>query len=190
MYMTITKLRTIAAVGALLLVGLMSLNASRAAFSGSTQNEANQWANGSVTLVDNDAGVALFNDLTNLVPGDTETNCIEVSYTGTVEAQVRVHGAATAGSGLEDYLDLTIQRGTGTCAAFVANVTVWDGTSGDLGVFLSTATDYSSGADTWGVTGGLPEEMVPFRITATVQDDNGGQGLDTTVTFTWEGQNT
>jgi len=190
MSMTVAKLRTSAVVGAVLLVGLMSLNASRAAFSGSTENAPNEWAAGSVVLVDDDAGVPLFDDLTNLVPGDTETDCIEVSYTGTVDAQVRIHGITTAGTGLDGYLDLTIERGTGTCAAFVPSVTVWDGTNGDLGVFLSTATDYSTGADTWSVTGGLPNEMVPFRVTATVQDDNGAQGLDTTVTFTWEGQNT
>ena len=102
-----------------------------------------------------------------------------------------MYGSVTAGTGLEDYLDFTVERGTGTCAVFVADVMVWNsGTDGDLGVFLSGATNYATGVDAWNVTGGGPDDTVPYRITATLQDDNAAQGLASTLTVTWESQNT
>ena len=98
--------------------------------------------------------------------------------------------ATTAGTGLEAYLDLTVERGDGDCAAFGTSTAVWtNGTDGDLGVFLATATDYASGVDNWQPTGGLPDDTVPYRFTVTLQDNNAAQGLTTTVTFTWEAQN-
>ncbi len=180
-----------AGAAALLMATLLALSSSWAAFSATTENATNDFAAGTVALTDNDAGVALFDSLNNLKPGDGETDCIEVTYSGTLDAQVRMYGSITAGTGLEDYLDFTVERGTGTCAAFAADVMVWDtATDGDLGVFLAGATNYGTGVDNWNVTGGGPDDMVPFRITATLQDDNSAQGLDSTVTFTWESQNT
>ncbi len=186
-----TRMRLGAAVTALLLAGIHTIGSSMAAFSSTTENAGNDWAAGTVTLTDNDSGVALFDNLTNLKPGATETDCIEVTYAGTLDAQVRMYGAATAGTGLEDYLDFTVERGTGTCAAFTPDTLVWDNaTDGDLGVFLAGATNYATGVDAWNVTGGGPDDTVPYRITATLQDDDLAQGLDTVVTFTWEAQNT
>ena len=57
-------------------------------------------------------------------------------------------------------------------------------------MFVTTKTNYATGADAWNVTGGLPDDTVPYRITATLQDNNLAQGLTSTVTFTWEAQNT
>ena len=68
---------------------------------------------------------------------------------------------------------------------------VWNtATDGDLGVFLASATNYATGVDGWNVIGGGPDDTVPYRITATLQDDNSAQGLTSTFTFTWESQNT
>ncbi len=188
---SIARMRMGAAAAALLMAALLAIGSSWAAFSATTENAANDFAAGTVALTDNDAGVALFDTLTNLKPGDGETDCIEVTYSGTLDAQVRMYGSVTAGTGLEDYLDFTVERGTGTCAAFTAAAMVWDtGTDGDLGVFLAGATNYATGVDAWNVTGGGPDDTVPYRITATLQDNNAAQGLASTVTFTWESQNT
>ena len=187
---SIARMRMGAAAAALLMAALLAVSSSWSAFSATTENTTNDFAAGTVALTDNDAGVALFDTLTNLKPGDGETDCIEVTYSGTLDAQVRLYGSVTAGTGLEDFLDFTVERGTGTCAAFTADVMVWDtGTDGDLGVFLAGATNYATGVDTWNVTGGAPDDTVPYRITATLQDNNAAQGLASTVTFTWESQN-
>lgn len=185
-----TRARLAAALLAVGLVAVFTVQTSLAAFSDSTANEGNAFSAGDVVLTDNDSDVAMFS-ASNLKPGDSEIGCIEVTYSGSLDANVRVYGAVTAGDGLEDYLDLTIERGTGTCAAFGTATAVWtNGTNGDLGTFMGSETDFASGSDNWAVTGGGADDVVPYRFTVVQQDDNAAQGLSSTVSFTFEAQNT
>ena len=186
---TIWKVRTGAAVLAVVASSLMAFQATGAVFAATTENAGNAFTAGSVTISDNDTGTAMFN-LTNMKPNDNAVGCIEVTYSGTLNPQVRAYGASTAGDGLEDYLDLTIERGDGTCAAFGTPTAVWtNGTDGDLGIFLGAATNYATGVDTWQPTGGAPDDTVPYRFTVDLQDNTLAQGKTVTVTFTWEAQN-
>jgi len=183
------KVRTGAAIIAVFAASLLAFQATGAAFSATTENAGNAFAAGTVTISDNDSGVAMFN-VTNMKPGDNAVGCIEVTYSGSLDPEVRAYGATTAGDGLEAYLDLTVERGDGTCAAFGTSTAVWtNGTDGDLGVFLGAATDYATGVDSWQPTGGAPNDTVPYRFTVDLQDDNAAQGKTATVTFTWEAQN-
>lgn len=187
--MTVTRVRLGAAVLAVFASFLMAFQATSAAFSSQTENAGNAFAAGTVVLTDNDGGSAMFS-VTDMVPGDTEIGCIEVTYSGSVDSEVRVFGAATGGDGLEAFLDLTIERGDGDCTTFGNSTAVWtNGTDGDLGAFVAAATDYASGSDTWQPTGGGADDVVPYKITVTLQDDNAAQGLTTAITFTWEAQN-
>ena len=187
--MTVTRVRIGAAILAVLAAFLLAFQATNAAFSAQTDNQSNQFAAGTVTLTDNDGGSALFT-VTDMVPGQTEIGCIEVTYSGSLNPEVRTFGAVTGGDGLEAFLDLTIERGDGDCTTFGTSTAVWtNGTDGDLGVFAATATNYASGVDAWQPTGGAPNDTVPYRFTVTLQDDNGAQGLSSAVTFTWEAQN-
>lgn len=185
--MTQSHVRLGAAIIAALAAFLMAFQATNAAFSAQTDSAGNSFAAGTVALTDNDGGSALFT-VTDMVPGDTETRCIEVTYSGSVDSEVHVFGAAS-GTGLDAYLDLTIERGDGTCDVFGNATPVWTGTNGDLGSFVGAATDFATGVDAWQPTGGGPDDMVPYRITVTLQDDNNAQGLATSITFTWEAQN-
>lgn len=186
---TSLKIKLAAAILAVLAASVFTVRYSLAAFSSQTSNPGNQFNAGTVTLTDNDSGLALFDGLSALGPGDSQIGCIEVTYSGSLDPEVRVFGAVTGGTGLEDYLDLTIERGTGTCGAFGNDATVWStGADGDLGVFLANSSDYATGVDTWRPAGGGPDDTVPYRITVTMQDDNGAQGLASTVAFTWEAQ--
>ena len=183
------KLRIGAALVAVLMVSFLALRVSAAAFSDTTTNPGNDFAAGDVVLVDNDGGVAMFS-ASNMKPGDTVTGCIEVTYQGSLDAEVHLYAALNSGT-LADYLDLDIVRGDGTCAALGTTTTVWsNGTDGDLGVFLGSATDYASGVDNWAPTGGAPDDTVPYEFTITLQDNNAAQGLTANVDFTWEAQNT
>lgn len=187
--MTVTRVRLSAAVIAVIAAFLMAFSATNAAFSAQTDNAGNTFAAGTVALSDNDGGSALF-VVTDMVPGQSEERCIEVTYSGSLDPEVRVFGAATAGTGLEGYLDLTIERGTGDCTTFGTSTAVWtNGTDGDLGAFVAAATGYANGADNWQPTGGGANDVVPYRITVQLQDDDLAQGLSTTITFTWEAQN-
>ena len=94
------------------------------------------------------------------------------------------------GSGLAGYLDLTVERGSGAaafgdCTGFTSAETLTTG--GTLAAFAAASTDFASGAGTWApaATG----ESQWYRVVVTLQDDNAAQGLDATVDFTWEAQN-
>ncbi len=110
----------------LLASGAMVLTASQAAFSDTTSNSSNSFSTGNVELVDDDSGSAAFN-VTNMAPGDTVEQCIEVTYQGSIAdpSAVKLYSGGLTDSGtLAAHLDLTIEEGTGgsfgSCAAIHA----------------------------------------------------------------------
>lgn len=190
------NIRLSAVLASLLLVSFLVVGTTRAAFSDTTDNSGNSFTAGSVTITDDDAGSALFN-VTALAPGDSHENCIEVTYSGTLPAEVHLYGAAGASSDLNDDLTVTVQRGTGgsfagtepsngptSCTGFTSSTTVF---TGSLTTFLS-ASDYASGEDTWAVTNG-DSSVYRFFVEFNTSDDS-LQGGATDVSFTWEAQNT
>lgn len=187
--MSTTRIRVSAAVLSAAVALVMTYQATTAAFSDQTDEGGNLFAAGTVVISDNDALGITFDGASLLKPGDTQIGCVEVTYSGSLAADVRLFGAAAGGTGLEAYLDLDVARGTGTCASFGTATTVWsNGVDGDLGAFLASATDFGTGADTWAPAGGS-NATVPYRFTVTLQDDNDAQGLTADVTFTWEARN-
>lgn len=66
------------------------------AFSSQTDNPGNVVTAGSVKLADNNSGSATYK-LTNAKPGDSQTSCIQVTYTGTPDASVRLYTLTTIG---------------------------------------------------------------------------------------------
>ena len=183
-------LRVAPVVLSLAIIALLVARVSSAAFSDTTDNTSNSFAAGDVILSDNDSGSAMF-AVTNMAPGDGDTECIVVTYEGSLDANVKLYGAVTAGDGLETYLDVVIERGSGgtfgDCTGFSSSETVYSGT---LAGFAATHTDFGSGAGTWAPSGGAPDDDMTYRVQVTLQDDNGAQGLSATASFTWEAQNT
>jgi len=172
---------------ALALVSLVVMVGSRAAFSDTTSNAANSWSAGTVTITDDDSGSAMFN-ASAMKPGDTVTECIVVTYSGSlVPADVSLYGS-TGGSGLDAYLDMTVDIGTGgvfgDCIGFSLSSTPFSGT---LASFSATHTNFASGVLAWSPAA-TPQSRT-YRFTLTLQDDNAAQGLNATATFTWEAQN-
>ena len=90
-----------------LLVSFMVMSVSRAAFTDTTDNTTNALGAGTVDLVDDDAAAVLFN-VTNMVPGDTQVNCIVVTYQGTVAnpAAVKIYSGGFTDSG--DFANWTV----------------------------------------------------------------------------------
>lgn len=155
---------------------------SSAAFSASTSNAGNSWAAGTVTIGDNDSGVALFN-ATALTPGATDSRCIVVSYSGTVAAGVRLYAGAVAG-GLAAYLDLTVEEGTGggsgSCSTFSPTGTLFAGTLSGFGA----QSDFATGVGTWSPLGA--GETRTYRFSYAIQNDNAAQGQTGAANFVWE----
>ncbi|MBL8928499.1 MAG: hypothetical protein JNL54_00100 [Kineosporiaceae bacterium] len=173
---------------ALLASSAVVYQASNAAFSATTTNGANSWQSGSVALSDNDSGVAMFS-VTGLSPGDTGEKCIVVTYGGSLNAAVTLYATSYTDSGLGQYLDLTIQEGTGAqanCSDFSSSATLHNT---DLDAFATTSTGFGTGVSSWAPAGGSAATKT-FRFAWTLQDDNGAMGKSSQVTFTWEAQNT
>lgn len=192
--MTATRRQTLAAILSLAVVSLLVLRASSAAFTTTTQNTGNAFTTGAIALTDNDGATALFS-VTGMFPGDVETRCINVTYTGdgagTDLAAVRLYasGAFTDTGTIADDLAVDVDLGSGSsdtaCTGFVestANVV-----TEDLATF-EARTGFVTGAST-GWTPAASPETVSFRITVTLDalalDAIQGQTLSG-VGFTWE----
>jgi hypothetical protein len=178
---------------ALLASSVVVWRASYAAFSATTNNGVNNWQAGSVSLKDDDNGVAMFNAL-NIKPGDTGTNCIAVTYTGSLAGSVKLYmqGYATTNA-LANNMTVTVDQGTGggfgTCAGFAADAggPIYTGSLANL---AATRTNFANGAGTFGVTGTPPESKVyRFVWTLNAAAPSSVQGGTAQGTFVWEVQN-
>lgn len=166
------------------LTAIVAGTGTYAAFSGTTSNTGNGFSAGTVAISDNDAGGALLT-LTNATAGDSTNGCIEITYTGSLNAEVRIYGAV-AGT-LGPYLDLTVERGTQgspsfpSCAGFSSAATVYSGT---LAAFPSTWGGGIADGLTW-----VTNDARVYRFTVTLSNDPAAQGKSATADFTWEARN-
>lgn len=175
-----------------ILVALLVVTSSRAAFVAQNDNLANTVTSAAVELQDNDGGAnAMFAGVTGLVPGRTEVRCIRVTYTGNVTpTEVKLYNAQALVAGdLSDYLNLTIDVGTQpagesfrSCTGFVSTTQLY---TGDL---LDFATAHPNYATTPVATGWTPTagESRVFRFTIGVQDNASAKNKSTTFGFSWE----
>jgi hypothetical protein len=182
----------------LLVSGILVWHSSYAAFTAVADGGANSWSAGTVALSGDDGsnssgatGTAMFAP-TNLKPGSTGTNCVQVTYGGSLAAAVKLYvkpGGLT-GAALAAQLDVTIVEGTGgafnNCTGFVAGATAYTGT---LSALASGSTDFSTGIGSWTPTAG---QLKTYQITYTLKSSapNSVQGASSSATVTWEAQNT
>ena len=172
-----------------------------AAFRATTTNSGDRIEAGSVKLSDNGDGTSLMS-MTGGLPGNTSTACIRVLYEGSLPATVRLHGTTT-GSGLDQYLDLRVTRGTYTpsapafksCTNFVADATNYIGAGAGViynGTLQGFPDDYTGGLVD--PLAGSPEswtnnENHVYRFEVTLQNDFAAQNLNATQAFRWEARN-
>lgn len=167
------------------------------AFSSTTSNSGNTFAAGTVFISDNDAGSAMYN-VSNRKPGDTVQACILVTYTGTLPADVHLYTTSVISS-LGPYVDLTVEKGTGSgafpsCTGFTPQSTLFTGT---VSGFAAANNSYASGIAVFpgAQTQWNQNDNLVFRFTLTQQDNNNanGAGAGPLTTgphsFTWEARN-
>jgi hypothetical protein len=183
------KLQVAAAAVSLVLVSLLVLRVSSAAFSAQTDNPDNSWATGQIDLSDDDGGgaaSAMF-DVTGMVPGQTVTKCITVTYTGGVDPGVVKVFADVTDGGLGDHLDVTVKEGNGgaygNCTGFSATATLESAVT--LNAFAAHA-DYATGAGTWNPSATGQAKTYQFVATLGSDTPDSVQGADAQATFTWE----
>jgi predicted ribosomally synthesized peptide with SipW-like signal peptide len=181
-------LRSLVVVG---VVGALGTAGAFSAFSSQTDNPGNQITAGTVEVEDNDSNGALYN-VNNAKPNDPKVNCIEVKYTGSLPAGMKLYRAPGALGGLGTYANIKVEYGTQatptfpSCTGFNASGTLYDG---DLTGF---ATTYGAGyAATPGVDGDWDQnETLVYRVTVSIDDDQNAEGLSTNAhTLRWEAQN-
>jgi hypothetical protein len=168
------------------------------AFSSTTSNTGNQFTAGSVSIGDNDGSSAMFNAVTGGKPGTTIERCIKVTYTGSLDADVRLYLSSGGAGNLAQYTDLTIQPVTfaGAPPAFPScagsandGAALYTGTLADFrdnrNSWASGVVDYPGAGSEWATS-----DEVFYKFRYTVQDDNSAQGLTTAShDFTWEARN-
>ena len=182
----VTSIVRLSAVAtSLLMLTVLIVSSSQAAFSDTTDNTANTFATGSVVITDDDAGSALFG-VSGMSPGTPLVGCITVTYSGTLTpADVRLYG--TSSGVLADYLDTTIEVGNGgsygSCAGFVPASTLFSGT---LTNFSTAHTNWGTGLA--GFTATTNPTSRTLRFTVDVQNVPAAQGQSASAAFSFEAQ--
>jgi predicted ribosomally synthesized peptide with SipW-like signal peptide len=179
--------------------GAVAGSGAFSAFSQTTSSDNNVVTAGSVNITTDSPGTAAYS-LPTAKPGDTAQRCFQVTYSGSLPSTVKFYRGALSGDGLESYVNLVIQKGTGTatnCSDFAAAANGGSAIySGTLGAF--SATSFAGGVSvlnragsaSW--TNAAPNNVVTFRIQATL-DAATPSSMQTKTTgthqFIWEAQN-
>jgi len=185
----------------LLVLGIVACIAGAgvfSAFSSKTENPGNVITAGTVTLKDDDGGSALY-ALNAAKPGDSQTSCIDVSYTGSLPATVKLFTQPPVGE-LGPYVTLKVEAGTQTtpsfpgCEGFTAYTTGGTVYEGTLAAFAAANNSFANGIDTnpTGQTRWESGNSVVYRFTATLAATapEAAQGKTTgTHAIVWEAQN-
>jgi len=149
------------------------------------------WQAGKVSLSTSASGSAVFDTGDGpIMPGAGAAQCIDVTYSGDVAAEVRLYTAGysqTAGvdsaSNLGALLTMTIEIGDDDCAGSASWTTLRTAT---IATLASQNTNFSNGLTNaaW-QPDGQSTEVRAYRFTPTLADDNSAQGDGLSVSFVW-----
>ncbi|MGI9607703.1 MAG: hypothetical protein ACR2P0_16360 [Acidimicrobiales bacterium] len=177
-WLTRTTARAFAAAVSALLIATLVVNRSNEALVTDGTVAGSVLTSGTISLVDDDAGRALF-DFSDLAPGRPIVSCLEVVYEGTILPVDMSLRSETFGD-LGEFLDLSIVEGTGagfeSCDGFTPTTTLYSGTLAtfaeqgplDLGRVLNQGGSRS------------------YRFTFDLQDEQEALGRSATADFVWE----
>jgi hypothetical protein len=129
--------------------------------------------------------------LPEMRPGDSGTQCVIVTSTGSEPAQVKLYGTGrTSTAGLADYLTFSWTAGTGgggygDCTGFVADTVTSKSTMSNF------PTSYARGALSWNTAGGTAAQSRTYQLTYSMdaKAPTSTKGATASITFVWEAQN-
>lgn len=187
-------IRAAVALLALLFISVQMVTTSRAAFTMTTQNSGNSFTAGTVDLTDDDGGSGTMFVVPAMRPGQTITNCIVVTYNGTLDPTfVRLYSGGFVDSGnLGDFLTLTVDEGTGgafnNCGGFVEDDAGAE-FSDTLTQFDALHNGYVNGFGEWdpSAAGQTKTYRLTVSLSAATPDAQQAESL-TSLAFTWEVQ--
>lgn len=167
----------VAAATALGLVFFMISSVTGAAWTDTTDNTGNSWATGSVSLTDDDLGVAMFT-VTDMVPGDIVENSITVTNDSTVPLDVRLYSANLLN------LDLLAQHLNFKVGTTAGAGDIYDGT---LLAFATTFVDFASGTAVIDLAA-AGTQTYHFWVELDSLTSDTFQAASAGIDFIWEGQ--
>jgi hypothetical protein len=190
-----------ATVGVVAICSLLAGAATWSNLNATATNPSNSFAAGTVQISTNSSGSAVLS-MANAKPGSTATGCVNVTYSGSLPANVRLYGTG-GGTGLNQYISLVVTRGSfsgspsaGSCTGFTADSTNYIGQGAGV-IYSGTVANWPSSSSSAVVD---PTSSSPatwnqntahgYQFQVTVQSNNAGQGLTGTETFTFEADNT
>ena len=190
--------KVLAIVLALAGTGAVTVSGTYAAFSRTTGNQGNRLDAGSVTVSDGHPAATPIS-ITNLRPGTTVSNCVAVTYTGSLPADLRQY--ATTSGALVPYVQIKVTRGNGlsaawpSCTGFTADATNYIGQGAGViynGALSSIPT--SAAAATRDPTNAAPEtwtnpETHAYRYDISLTNTPAAQGLSGSTTITFRAEN-
>lgn len=166
-----------AGLTALAMVFFMISSVTSAAWTDTTRNDGNSWATGSVSLTDNDLGVAMFS-VTGMVPGQIEENSITVTNESTVALDVRLYGANLVNVDLlAPYLNLKVGTTLGGGEVY----------TGTLDAFATAHTSFATGTPVIDMAAS-GTQIYYFWVELDAATPTEFQTKTAGIDFVWEGQ--
>lgn len=174
-------------LGAIGFVVFSSIETSSARVAASTDSSG-FLAAGTIEIGRSATTSEFFFDAGNLYPGRTVVGCIEIDYTGSIEAGLRLTARIDGGSGLDRYIDLSVAtRSDGICPDDTNASAARDLTeiyAGGLDAFWQTHNSYATGLE---ITSSMRAgDGVAVVAIVEVVDDNDAAGTTTDLTFVFE----
>lgn len=177
-WVTLATARAFAAAMSVLAIATFVVNRSATALTVDGTVNAGAVSSGTIELTDDDNGRSLF-DLADMVPGRTSSECITISYDGSI-VPVELALQAEVDGDLGPYLDVLVEQGsTGAfedCDRFRPDRVVFDGSLErmDAGDRIKLERILNQG------------EARVYRFRFTLQDTSEALGRVSTVGFIWE----
>ena len=177
-WLTRTTARAFAAAVSALLIATLVINRSNEALTTDGTVAGSALSSGTISLVDDDSGNALF-DFADLAPGRPIERCLEVIYEGSI-TPVDLSLVSESIGDLARYMNLSIEEGYGagfeTCDGFTTTSSLYVGTLAEFsdGRRLELGRILNSG------------NSRSYRIVFDLQDEQDALGLAATADFIWE----
>jgi hypothetical protein len=180
----------VSAAGALAVAAALVWQSAYAGFTDTTSNLPASVSTGTVALTNNVEGWYPVT-LPEMRPGESGTQCVIVTSTGSEPAQVKLYGTGrTSSASLADYLTFSWIAGTGggaygDCTGFVA------GGPATKTTMTNFATTYARGILAWNTAGGTAAETRTYQLTYSMDGKAPAstKGATASITFVWEAQN-
>jgi hypothetical protein len=180
----------VSAAGALVVAAALVWQSAYAGFTDTTTSLPASVSTGTVVLTNNVEGYGALT-LPQMRPGDSATECIIVTSTGSEPSLVTLYATGRTGNTtLADSINLSWSAGTGggangDCTGFVATVTA---TTTSMSKF---PTGFATGVLPWNTVGGPSAETRTYRLTYSLVAGApaSAKGTSTAITFVWEAQN-